>query len=114
MKRRNWKQTIGVGACLALLAIPMAAASQSASRDEVWPAETLSGKIMKVLPDQHLVILRADGVPYDFRVTARTRIQENNQALTLDRLASDKNQNASVRFTPEGIGDMASAIHVME
>ncbi|HEX3744435.1 MAG TPA: hypothetical protein VHW09_10915 [Bryobacteraceae bacterium] len=95
-----------------LLAIPLCAANHTAGRN-VWPAETLSGKITIVEPATHTVVIQtAGGVPFDMVITGNTRIEKGNQTLTMQDLKQDMNQNVSVRFVPESRGDVARSIQL--
>jgi len=86
---------------------------QPGVEQKTWPPETLSGKIMMVDPNQKLVVVEtADGVPFDLVVTRRTRILSGNQALSLGDLRQDVNKGVSIRFTPEGRGDVAVSIQI--
>ena len=111
-------------ACALLLAIPLIAADKPATktnkkttatavRRTAWKPETLSGKIMKVDPDQKLVVVQTnDGVPFDMRVTARTRIKSGDREVGLKDLTQDTNKTVSVKFTPERRGDIARSIQL--
>jgi hypothetical protein len=94
-----------------------AAATQKTSNHaarNVWPAETLTGTIMTVDPNLKLVVVMgADRVPFDMRVTRSTRILSGDKPLKLPDLSADKNHSVSVTFVPTGSGDVARAIHIM-
>jgi hypothetical protein len=78
-----------------------------------WPAETITGTIMTVDPNQQLAVVRgADQVPFDIRVTRSTRILPGDKTLTLPDLSGDRNHSVSVTFVPTGSSDIARAIHV--
>ena len=109
-------------ACALLLAVSLPAAgtpaathnqkAPTAERTE-WPAETLSGTIMMVNPIDHLVVVKtAGGVPFDMVVTPHTKIESGAQSVTLQDLSSDINKSVSVRFRPEGRGDVARTIQI--
>ena len=114
-------QALGSASCALLLAIPLSAANEPAAKTHqttahvktAWPAETITGQIQKVLPNQDIVVLETDGVAYDLRVTSHTRIESGSQKLSLQSLASDTHKNISVRFVPERRGDMARSIQLM-
>jgi hypothetical protein len=96
---------------------PTAAAKPAAESGKVirnaWPPETLSGKIMTVVPGKKLVIVQdAAGVPFDMRVTGATRIEAGKQPVKLDSLEADRGKQVSVRFIPERSGDIAQSIQV--
>ena len=108
-------------ACALLLAVSLPAASAPATPNQKataeaqreWPAEMLSGRIMMVDPNQKLVVVQTpDGVPFDMVVTSKTRIESGDQAMTFKDLSNDVNKNVSVRFRPEGRGDIARSIQI--
>lgn len=91
-----------------LLVFPVAAADKDS-----WPAETLAGTISMVEPGQHVVVVKSqDNVPFDMVITPKTHIMCNNQAVTLKDLSQYQNKNVSVRFVPEGRGDIAESIRI--
>ena len=100
---------------LATFAVLLAAAPVSSAKTvrQAWPAETLTGQIVAVDPAMDLVIVKADGVPFDLDVRASTRIESGNQKLTLKDLSSDLKKNVSVHFVPERSGDVARSIQLM-
>ncbi len=115
---------VAITACALMLAIPLTAANKPAatksnnatvrvSKATVWKAETLSGKVMEVDPNQHLVVIEtAGGVPFDMVVSAKTIIKAGDQRLTLKELTPDVNRPVQVTFKPERRGDVATAIHI--
>jgi hypothetical protein len=102
------------GAAVAFaLVVPAMAAEKPAASKNLWPAETLSGKIELVEPGQRVVVVEsADKVPYDIVITPRTRIMMGDHALTLKDLAQYRNKDVTVRFVPEGRGDMGRTINI--
>jgi hypothetical protein len=93
---------------------PTQKTSNHAVRTTAWPAETMTGTIMTVDPNLKLVVvLGADRVPFDMRVTRSTRIRSGDKTLKLPDLSADKNHSVSVTFVPTGSGDIARAIHIM-
>jgi len=106
---RTLFETLGLTACAVFLAMPALAANKGA-----WPAETLTGKIMMVAPDaSHLLVVKGpDGVPFDMVVNHATRITADGQSSTLSQLQADKGKSVTVRFVPEGAGDVAHSIQV--
>src|SRR5579872_2605683 len=86
---------------LLLLVLPVAAADKpntdthknATTVQNAWPAESLSGSIAMVQPDEKLRVVKdANGVPFDLRITPKTRIMAGNQKVTLDKLSQDQNQ----------------------
>jgi len=110
---RRITEALGAAACALILALPVAAASGPAAPRSVWPAETLSGKVMMVDPAQHLLVMKGpSGVPFDMTVTGSTSVRADGQRTTLSNLSSDVNQNVTVRFVPERAGDVARSVRV--
>jgi len=119
----KWSK-LAITACALMLAIPLTAAigfaantskkmATTASRRTAWKPETLSGKITKVDPDQHLVVVETtDGVPFDMVVTTKTRIKSGDQGITLKDLTRDMNKTVWVTFTPKRRGDVAKSIQI--
>ena len=116
---------VGGIACAALCALPLTASHHPAQTTQhaatksdqaiprAWPAETLTGTISMVDPEQHLVVIRdASGTPFDIVVIHATRITSGNQRLTLGDLSSDVNKNVTLRFVPERRGDIARSIQL--
>jgi hypothetical protein len=122
------KLTVSILLCAVsglLLAIPATAADKTEARPSkakavtatttrsVWPAETFSGTIITVKPDQKLVVVKdPDGVPFDMVVTPKTRIGSGNRAVALKDLTQYQNKDVSVRFFPERRGDVAESIRI--
>ncbi len=96
------------GAFAVFLALPACAADTK----NAWPAESLSGTISMVEPGQNVVVVNSDNVPFDMVITPKTHIMYNNQAVTLQNMSQYKNDNVTVRFIPEGRGDVAETIHI--
>jgi hypothetical protein len=123
---RNKRSILAAAACALGLAVPLAAANGPTSsktktatkattkaKRSAWPPETLSAKIAMVDPSHKRVVLEtSDQVTYVMVVTAKTKIKSGNQALTLNDLSQDKNKTASVNFTPERRGDVATQIRI--
>lgn len=76
-----------------------------------WPAQDLKGTISMVDPKMNLVVVRdSSGVPFDIKVEHSTRIDAGAKREDLSKLAP--NQSVSVRFVPEGRGDIARTIQI--
>lgn len=107
--------SILAGAAAALVcALPAVAADKPVATQErgVWPAETISGTIGTVEASQKIVVVRSAKVPFDMVVTPRTRITAGDHKITLEDLSKYQNKNVSVRFIPEGRGDIAQSIQI--
>ena len=64
-----------------------AKATRPAAVERVWPAETLSSRIMMVKPDQQLMVVQAaGGVSFDIVVMPETRIESGSQTIRLKDL----------------------------
>ena len=59
-----------------------------------------------------MIVKGPAGVPFDMIVDRSTRIEAGSQRLTLDQLQSRLNDKVTVRFVPEGSGDVAQTIQV--
>jgi hypothetical protein len=118
MMSERISSVLGFFACAAFLVMPLVAGQNSALATEsssrsAWPAETLTGTITMVDPAQHLFVVKdASGVPFDIMVTHNTRIMSNGQRLNLSALNSDINKPVTLRFVPEGRGDIARSVQV--
>lgn len=88
--------------------------SQTAKREVLGSAETLTGTITAVDHQGRLVVLKdSDGTPLDLRVSHSTRIlAANNSRDTRSSLSSDIGKEASVTLLPERNGDFARNIHI--
>lgn len=101
------------GVACGLLAMPAVAAHKPATVPGAWPAETISGKITMVKPDQKLlVVVSHDGTPYDIVVSRGTRIKSGNQSVTLKVLEQYQDKNVTIKFLPERRGDVAESIRI--
>lgn len=76
-----------------------------------WPAEDLKGTVSMVDPKMDLVVVRdSSGIPFDIKVARSTRIDAGAKPEDLAQLAPK--QSVSIRFVPEGRGDIAQKIQV--
>ena len=106
---------LAVAALAVVSVVPATAADKPAAQRNAWPAETLSGKLDLVEPGQRvLVVESADKVPYDIVITPRTRIRVGDHAVALKDLQQYQNKDVTVRFVPEGRGDMARMVDIAE
>lgn len=116
---KNVVSVIASVACALLLALPAAAASKPATaktrpaaEKTQWAPETLSGKITMVDPNQKLIVVQSDGVPFDMMITPRTRIEANGNRIGWNSLKNDQNQSVTLRFVPEARGDVARTVKI--
>jgi hypothetical protein len=77
-------------------------------------AETLAGTVQMVVVDKKLVVVAsASGVPFDFTVTAATKITVGGKKAKLEDLAGATGKSVSVKFLAEKrAGDIAQSIEV--
>jgi hypothetical protein len=76
--------------------------------------EELSGAIWMVEPNDNLLILERNSIPYKFVITPETQVTMGmrNRLATLEDLAARKEHWATVRFTVTHEGNIAKEIHV--
>ena len=114
MRTKLWI-TLAAGILAFLPAAAAAVTSKPAHKTvhAVWAAETMSGKIAMVDPQQKLVVVTdPSGTPFDLKVTHATAIRSGGERLTLQQLNSDVNHAVSVKFIPERSGDIARSIQI--
>jgi hypothetical protein len=75
--------------------------------------ENLSGTIAAIYPsDKVISVVGSNGVPYDFRVNRRTRMEMANQKITLAELKNDLRDHATIHFVPQSNGNIARTIQI--
>jgi hypothetical protein len=129
MTRRNAPVALMLAAALALAFGPSALAQTKkmgssakkaqASKTEQMAnmgfgvAESLSGKILMVVPEQNLVVISGpNDVPYDLVVSPKTVIVVGDKRGTLASLAGQIGKQVSVGFVPQRDGNHATRIEV--
>jgi hypothetical protein len=123
MSRRSAGGVAVVVACVLLAGAALAQAQKAAStRSARRPAEaaagfgvreSLSGRILMVVPDQNLLIVTGpNDVPYDFKVTPKTQIVSGSSHPTLTELKGQEGRAVVVEFVPERDGNYARRIEV--
>lgn len=114
MRKSVMLNLAGAAVTLALV-LPVMAANKPAAAQNSWPAETMSGKLDLVEPGQRLVVVEsADKVPYDMVITPRTRIKAGDHEVALKDLAQYQNKDVTVRFVPEGRGNVARMVNITQ
>ena len=109
--RKTMLTLFGTVACIVALAIPAMAADQKSAVPSVWPAETLSGTVWTVDMARHVLTIKdPSGVPFDIVVPPSASIESGQKEIKFGDLLSA--QKVSVKFVPEGRGDVAEAINV--
>ncbi|HTA41196.1 MAG TPA: hypothetical protein VK789_02045 [Bryobacteraceae bacterium] len=106
--------TFASAALALLLVLPAVAADNARNHQEkgAWPPETISGTINMVEPGQKIVVVKSDNVPFDMVITSKTHIMHGSQAVSMNDLSQYQNKSVSVRFIPEGRGDIAQSIQI--
>ncbi len=59
-----------------------------------------------------VVVMTSNGIPFDFQVTRKTRIDVNGATATFAELTGQIHNHVLVNFMPEPIGDIARSIEV--
>jgi hypothetical protein len=81
--------------------------------DVLASAEDLSGTITVVDPsDKEITLVGSNGVPYDFDLTTKTRVELANEKIVVNQLASETHKQATVHFVPTSHGNLADSIQI--
>jgi hypothetical protein len=76
-------------------------------------AEDLSGTVSAVNSSgREVTLVGSNGVPYDFELTRRTRVELSNQKIGMDELASESHKQATVHFVPTSRGNLAERVQI--
>lgn len=86
-------------------------AKKSEVKDALATPETLSGTI-SMISGKEVTLIGSNGVPYDFDLTGKTRIEASNQKIKPNELNRETHKRATVRFLPTVQGNMAETIQV--
>lgn len=86
-------------------------AKKSEVKDALATPETLSGTI-SMISGKEVTLIGSNGVPYDFDLTGKTRIEASNQKITPNELDREMHKQATVHFLPTAQGNMAETIQV--
>ncbi|MGA7295175.1 MAG: hypothetical protein WBW53_18830 [Terriglobales bacterium] len=77
------------------------------------PAEELSGTIAFIgSSDKEITLVGANGVPYDFRLTPKSKVDLAGKQIGRSDLASEKNREATIRFLPTTGGNLAESVKI--
>jgi hypothetical protein len=87
---------------------------KAANKSQLLAApEQLSGTISFIGASDREVTLRgSNGVPYDFVLTPKSKVDLAGHKISPQQLASDKGKNATVRFVPTARGNIARAVQI--
>ncbi|MGB8115861.1 MAG: hypothetical protein WCF22_18920 [Candidatus Sulfotelmatobacter sp.] len=86
-------------------------AKQSTAKNVLAQPENLSGTI-SMISGKEVTLMGSNGVPYDFDLTGKTRIEASNQKLTPNELDREMHKQATVHFLPTAQGNMAETIQI--
>jgi hypothetical protein len=76
-------------------------------------AEELSGRIAFIGPSgKEVTLMGANGIPYDFRLTSRSKIDVAGKKIGVDELAAENHKQATVRFLPTTRGNLAESLEI--
>jgi len=76
-------------------------------------AEDLSGTITMIAPtDKEITLVGSNGVPYDFELTKRTKVELANKKIGMNELASESHKQATIHFVPRSDGNLAASIQI--
>lgn len=80
-----------------------------------YKPETIEGMLSMVVTEQKLVVVTSsEGVPYNFQLTKKTKIEIGGIASSFDDLAGHIHGQATVTFVPRRNGNMAQSIVVSD
>ncbi|MBI1955295.1 MAG: hypothetical protein HYS38_02775, partial [Acidobacteria bacterium] len=100
---------------LAALVLLLAQAAGAQEEDIVKFREQnaeLQGAIFMVEPQNNLLIVEKNSIPYSFQVTSATRVMVSNQKTNLENLAARKGQGVTIKFRVTRKGNLAQEIVV--
>ena len=108
--------------CALLLGIVTASAQLSGSQQSetvvraTWSSykpETIEGTISMIVSEQKMVVVTSsEGVPYNFVVTNKTKIEIGGMTSSFADLSGQTQKHATVTFVPRRNGNMAQSISV--
>ncbi len=61
---------------------------------------------------KEVTLLGSNGVPYDFELSGKTRIELSNKKVGAKALASEIHKEATVHFVPTSRGNLAESIQI--
>ena len=87
--------------------------SHQKTGDTLAPPQDLSGTISFVGPsDKEVTLKGANGTPYDFDVTNKTKIDVQDKSAGPSLLPQETHKQATVRFLPTARGNVAQTITI--
>lgn len=87
--------------------------AKTPAKNVLAPAENLSGTISMIgRSGKEVTLLGSNGVPYDFDLTNKTKIEMGSHKLPLSQLPSETHKQATVHFVPTARGNMAKSIQI--
>jgi hypothetical protein len=92
---------------------PMSKVIAKKRSDVLASAEDLSGTITVVDPsDKEITLVGSNGVPYDFDLTTKTRVELSDNTIGVNQLATETHKQATVHFVPTSHGNLADSIQI--
>jgi hypothetical protein len=90
-----------------------AAPVQMAPDKAFGPAETIQGSLMWMVKEQRVIVLKAEGgVPFNFKVTATTKIEIGRKKSGFEDLDKLTDAKISVTYVPTERGNVATKIQI--
>jgi hypothetical protein len=88
-------------------------ASAKRGSDVLAKPETLKGTISFIgSSDKEVTLTGADGTPYDFRVTSKTKVDLSGKRIETTQLPNEEHKEATVRFVPTANGNVAKNLNI--
>lgn len=81
--------------------------------DTLASSEELSGTIGYVSPSaKELTLMGANGIPYDFDLTAMSRIEQSGSKIARSELTDQSHKQATIKFVPTKRGNLAERVEI--
>lgn len=81
--------------------------------DVLAPAENISGTIAMIgRSGKEVTLIGSNGVPYDFDLTGKTKVEAANQRIAWNELSSETHKHATIHFLPTANGNMAETVQI--
>lgn len=85
----------------------------SSTKGVLAPAEELSGSIAFIgRSDKEVTLVGANGVPYDFQLTRKTKVDLAGKKIGATELAGQEQKQATIWFLPTSRGNLAESVNI--
>jgi hypothetical protein len=75
--------------------------------------EQLGGTLAFIGPsDKEVTLVGTNGVPYDFRLTAKSRVDLAGKKISVTQLPAEEHKRAAIRFVPTTRGNLAESLKI--